>query len=396
MSLRKDLSNTTVSFIEKDPADRIVWLEFNGIDEVGERKQRSLIAQLTGRSSNLLLLDAQNRILAQLREGQGSGQTLSETYQPPPTNSIPRKSPGLPGEHKSISESLDAHYLAAAAKQAAEAKVISARAEIRKELSRRTRLLQQLENDLSSHANAESERRIGDLLLANVGSAKRASGRVVLTDYFAEGTPPIEIEVDDNLTIAEEASRRFESYARSKRARRQIANRIEAVKAEIAKLKARSIELESNPESTDAPTVVQSRASKQSDERLRDKKIPGTRRYFSSDGHEILVGRTARDNDHLTFKIAKPNDLWLHAADYAGSHVIVRNPTRKDIPHRTLVEAAQLAAHFSQANKDPKVDIHYTQRKFVSKMKGSAPGLVRLLRFKTIIVAPREAGERVK
>jgi predicted ribosome quality control (RQC) complex YloA/Tae2 family protein len=98
----------------------------------------------------------------------------------------------------------------------------------------------------------------------------------------------------------------------------------------------------------------------------------------------------------LTFKIAAPNDLWLHAADYPGSHVIVRNPTRKDISHRTLVEAAQLAAYFSQANKDPKVDIHYTQRKFVSKIKGSAPGLVRLLRFKTIIVAPRETGERVK
>jgi predicted ribosome quality control (RQC) complex YloA/Tae2 family protein len=154
--------------------------------------------------------------------------------------------------------------------------------------------------------------------------------------------------------------------------------------------------LESNPQSTDAPTVVQSRAGRQSDERLRDKKIPGTRRYFSSDGYEILVGRTARDNDHLTFKIAKPNDLWLHAADYPGSHVIVRNSTRKDVPYRTLIEAAQLAAHFSQANKDPKVDIHYTPRKFVSKVKGSAPGLVRLLRFKTVIAAPREAGERVK
>lgn len=393
--LRKDLSNTTVSFVEKEPADRIVWLKFNGIDEVGERKQRSLVVQLTGRSSNLLLLDEQNRILAQLREGQGSGQTISETYQPPPTNSTARKSL-LSREHKSISESLDAHYLAAAAKQAAEAKIISARAEIRKEISRRARLLQELENDLSSHANAESERRIGDLLLANVGSAKRASGRVVLTDYFAEGTPTIEIEVDDNLTIPEEASRRFESYARSKRARGQIAKRIEAVRAEIAKLKAQSIELESNPPTTNAPTVVQSRASTRSPEGLRDKKIPGTRRYFSADGYEILVGRTARDNDHLTFKIAAPNDLWLHAADYPGSHVIVRNPTRKDIPHRALVEAAQLAAHFSQANKDPKVDVHYTQRKFVSKIKGSAPGLVRLLRFKTIIVAPRETGERVK
>src|SRR5205807_3723950 len=108
----------------------------------------------------------------------------------------------------------------------------------------------------------------------------------------------------------------------------------------------------------------------------------------------ILVGRAARDNDNLTFKVAKPNDLWLHAADYPGSHVVVRNASRKEIPHRTLIEAAQLAAYFSQANKDPKVTVHYTQRKALSKLKGAAPGLVRLLRVKSITVAPKEVGRR--
>ena len=93
--------------------------------------------------------------------------------------------------------------------------------------------------------------------------------------------------------------------------------------------------------------------------------------------------------------MAKPNDIWLHAADYGGSHVVVRNPTRKELPHRTLIEAAQLAAHFSQANKDPKVDVRYTERKFVSKPKGSAPGLVRMMRFKSITVVPKEAVERI-
>ena len=94
-------------------------------------------------------------------------------------------------------------------------------------------------------------------------------------------------------------------------------------------------------------------------------------------------------------KVAKPNDLWLHAADYGGSHVVVRNSTRKEIPHRTLIEAAQLAAWFSQAKKDPKVDVHYIERKFVSKPKGAKPGLVRLQRFKNITVQPNEAGTRV-
>src|SRR5262245_27700775 len=71
-------------------------------------------------------------------------------------------------------------------------------------------------------------------------------------------------------------------------------------------------------------------------------KVPGVRHYRSSDDFEILVGRAARDNDELTFRVAKPNDLWLHTADYAGSHVVVRSQNRNEIPHRTIVEAAQL------------------------------------------------------
>ena len=97
----------------------------------------------------------------------------------------------------------------------------------------------------------------------------------------------------------------------------------------------------------------------------------------------------------MTFRLARPHDLWLHAADYPGSHVVVRNPQRAEIPHRTVVEAAQLAAHYSQAKRDAKVAVNYTQRKFVAKPKGAAPGLVRISSFKTLLVAPRESGERV-
>ena len=108
------------------------------------------------------------------------------------------------------------------------------------------------------------------------------------------------------------------------------------------------------------------------------------------------MGRTARDNDQLTFKVARPNDLWLHSSDYPGSHVIVRNSSQVEIPQRTIIEAAQLAAKFSQASKDSKVAIHYTRRKFISKPKGAAPGLVRLSTFKTITVEPSESIERIK
>src|SRR5262249_42113103 len=112
--------------------------------------------------------------------------------------------------------------------------------------------------------------------------------------------------------------------------------------------------------------------------KTREGKIPGVRRYRSSDGYEILVGRADRDNDYLTFRVAKSLDLWFHAADYPGSHVVLRNPQRKPVPPRAITEAAQLAAKFSQARASDRVAVNYCERKFVSKMKGFAPGQVRL------------------
>jgi predicted ribosome quality control (RQC) complex YloA/Tae2 family protein len=108
-----------------------------------------------------------------------------------------------------------------------------------------------------------------------------------------------------------------------------------------------------------------------------------------------VVGRNDRDNDALTFRIAKPNDIWLHAADYPGSHAIIRNPARDSPPHRTITEAAEVAAFYSQAKGEGKAAVHYTQKKFVSKPPRSKPGLVRLSSFKTIVVEPRCVLERL-
>jgi len=86
--------------------------------------------------------------------------------------------------------------------------------------------------------------------------------------------------------------------------------------------------------------------------------------------------------------------MWLHAADYPGSHVVVRNPSRREIPQRTLLEAAQLAAFYSDAGRQPKAAVHYTQKKFVNKPRGAAPGLVSLASFKTILVEPKVPNEQ--
>jgi predicted ribosome quality control (RQC) complex YloA/Tae2 family protein len=408
--LRKELADTTLRSIEKDPNDRIVWFHFSGADELGRNLERTLVAQLTGRAANLFLIDRQGVITNQAREGKGAGQTVCEPYQKPPSASGRPATAGdellktiHDGRHSSASAAADAYFTSLLVRQSFDNRAGAARADLRKKLNHHTKLLKQLEADLASHANAETHKRLGDLLLANLSTAKREGQRVTLIDYFADDAAPLEIEIDEDSTLPEEAARRFALYSRSKRATRQITSRIAAIRPELDALTAQSEALEKIIAERDEGALEKFTAKKSAtsaltsrSKRKAEKKIPGTRSYLSSDGFEILVGRTSRDNDYLTFKVAKPNDLWLHTGDYSGSHVVVRNATRKDVPHRTLIEAAQLAAHFSQARKDPKVDVHYTERKFVSKPKGAVPGLVRLTRFKNILVEPKEGLPRLE
>ena len=107
------------------------------------------------------------------------------------------------------------------------------------------------------------------------------------------------------------------------------------------------------------------------------------------EGFEILVGRGENDNDHLTFDVAEPKDLWLHVGGGTpGSHVVVKNPNDVEIPESVLVRAASLAAWFSKARGSANVDVHYCLAEDVSKPRGAPAGLVEIKRWKSIRVKP--------
>ena len=394
LTLRKEMAGTRVTSVEKDTNDRVVRVYLAGDDDLGGSKTLILIAPLTGRSANLLLANGEGRIRQALRPTEKIGELYSAPHSV--KRHAEQKSPLLDqirsGKFSSSSEAADEYFTNLITETARAARIKAARADLNRKISQQQRLLRRLQDDLLSHAGADREKMVGDLLLANLATAKRKGNRVVVIDYFSEDAAPLEVEIDENASLQEEATRRFKAYARSKRAAEQIASRLTIVKREIGELEEKLSQFESDPESA---VDLSPRQEPQRKSKSASPRIPGTRRYISTDGWEILVGRTSQDNDFLTFKIAKPNDLWLHAADYGGSHVVVRNATKKEAPHRTLMEAAELAAYFSQAKSNPKVDVHYTQRKFVSKPKGAKPGLVRLQRFKNITVEPKEAGERI-
>lgn len=395
--LRARTNGCAVVAVAKDPLDRIVRLTFRCAEESGEISFRRLIIQLTGRTANLFLVDELNRIIAVLRSPKD--QLPGQVYSPPPTPERGvEQSVSLTG---SPSEYADAYFTEIDTRKAFDSRAATARSRLRALVQRQHKLKQHLHNDLDGHGDPEEHKKAGDLLLANVATAVRDGNKIRLTDYYADGAPQIEIEVDENTSLQDEATRRFRLYTKAKHAREELAGRLVNVDRELAQLETRARKLDQiiqdrdataleNFDKTPAPAI-----KTRPHQPAANKSISGVRRYLSTDGYEILVGRTARDNDTLTFRIANPNDLWMHAGDYPGSHVVVRNPTRKEIPHRTIIEAAQLAGKFSQASEDAKVVIHYTERKFLSKPKGAAPGLVRLSRFRSITVAPKEAVARL-
>ena len=392
--LRSKLSNAFLEKVEKIENERILKFEFAAKNDVGQIENYSLVVQLTGRSSNLFLLDASEFILDTLRENSGEGQEIANKYQPPTRSGERRETFDVfpIGSFPTLSEALDEHFREIEAENIFRSKANSAKSKLKKEISKRKRLVKNLNGDLKHHGDAESWKRFGDLLLANAATAKRKGDKISVIDYFDETIPTVEIEIDENDSITEAAEKFFKKYTKARNAKEEISKRLEEVNAELEKFRLQNEELDQAIAAKDfefVEKIAGKEKKKAKSKRKSGKDFTGAREFTSSDGFEILVGKRSKDNDYLTFRVANSLDLWLHAADYPGSHVVVKNPNRVEIPQKTLLEAAELAAFYSKAKEQTKVAVHYTQKKFVNKPKGAIPGLVSLASFKTILVEPK-------
>jgi predicted ribosome quality control (RQC) complex YloA/Tae2 family protein len=276
---------------------------------------------------------------------------------------------------------------------------------LKSEISKRENLLNAIAADRARHGDPERLKQMGDLLLANLGSRSISDGRVKIIDYYDPQLPEIEIEVGEGQSLQQAAAGFFARYQKARRALTAIDAREDEIRSALTPLKKMIMQLQEAP-ARDNIRRIESQLDKSYRKDIkparRQGKRPGARpkreggRWFlSADDFEIVVGRNDRDNDHITFRIARPQDIWLHAADYPGSHVLIRNPQRVEVPYRTIVEAAELAAYYSSAKQTGKAAVHYTQRKYVTKPPRAKPGLVRLSSFKTVLVEPRVGVERM-
>ena len=306
-----------------------------------------------------------------------------------------------------LSDASDEYYKARAKAKEFQDGLNRAKRSLADEIKKRRSIAKAIEADRRRFEDPEKLKRSGDLLLASLATARMEGSQARVIDYYDPEQPEIGIEIGEGNSLQQAATAYFNRYQKARRALIAIESREREIRRSLDPLEALAAKLEANPVS-DTISEVTDRADEilgrkksltppGSSKRARrsEKKEPG-RRFMSTDGYEIIVGRNDNDNDYLTFRVARPQDIWLHAADYPGSHVVVRNPRRDTVPHRSIREAASLALFFSQAKGEARANVHYTERKFVSKPPKARPGLVRLSSFKTILVEPQCELKRIE
>ena len=261
----------------------------------------------------------------------------------------------------------------------------------RKESRRLARLERHLEADRAGLPASLALRRAAEALLAVPQGLHVAHGdaevETEIPDPYAPGHV-VRVFLNPRLSLAANADRLFEKARRIERGRDQIEARLGQTREALALAKDRESRAASaldlsdlEPPSPDRPTSVAGPAS-------------GPRHYLTSHGLSILVGRGAKENHRLTFAVARPEDLWLHARDVPGAHVILRdNEGRAGALDRR--EAAEVAAFFSDARPDTSIDVHVTRRKHVRAARGG-PGRVSVAYSETLRVVPRDPEGRLR
>lgn len=261
-------------------------------------------------------------------------------------------------------------------------------------IERVQRRTEKQESDLRAWKDPAEYRKYGDLLMAQGGDVHREPNRIVVTDII-ETQEEITIPLQPELSVIENAQAYYERAKKSERGRVQLRAQIQQSRKELDRLLSslESVEHTTNLEELRDLEGHLSEAGISS--RQARSEEPAQHRpfttYVSPDGWRILVGRTARDNDELTFHVAHKEDFWFHAEHVPGSHVIAV-PDNKRVekpPRKTLEYAAALAAGHSQAKHSSLVPVVYTKRKYVTKPRDAGPGLVRYQYEESVLVEPR-------
>lgn len=293
-----------------------------------------------------------------------------------------------------LSEAMDAYYQTRDLKERITQRAHNLRRFLQTTLERDEKKLAIQKQTLLDAESMDELRKKGDLITSSIHLIPRGATKASVPDYFAEGMPTVEIPMNPALSPAENAQRYYKQYNKLKAASDLVIDQMLANEEEIAYLEGQLDNLDKCTTFDELAEIRQElvRQGLMRDNTPKGKKparIPETRphRFLSDDGIEILVGKNNVQNDRLT-GAALGDEIWLHAKDMPGSHVIIKST--EPVSDTTLIQAAQLAAWFSKGKQADRVMVDYTLRKYVKKPGGSKPGFVIYTNQQTLYVIPDE------
>lgn len=382
---RAHLVGRKLTALQLPAHERVVTLCF--ADGEGERL---LIAELTGRHGNLFLLSAGQKILAlggpnlsQLRP-LGVGRAYLPPASEPPTRAEKSRFAGLSGE--ALFAAIAAHY--AERDQAMDRESLRLRLErpLKTRLARLSRTLEKVAQEAARTEAAERHRRAGELLKTALHRVPRGASEVALTEYDPETGEPrqVTIALRPELSAADNLALHFRQYRRLLSGSARAAERLAQLRAEEQQLQ-RQLDALAGLDLEALAARVRGLPAPRAPQRAEGPQARSPFRAFhAEDGSRIWVGKGAEDNDFLSFKQARPHDLWLHARGRTGAHVVVPLPRGAEVKPEVLLDACALAVHFSDAKGEPRAEVSYLPAKYLRKPKGGRPGAVIYSQEKTL------------
>ena len=304
---------------------------------------------------------------------------------------------------KTISEMLGEYFLPRVSQgqyQEVSTRLLSG---LRKKLKKVLRRIEKQERDLEGAMRAKTMKRNGELLLANLYRIEGKACDITVDNYYQDPPELVTIKLNPSLTPSENAQNYFRRYKKALRGQQKIQERLKISRQEVFEIEGRIADVEGASNLEELQGLLDSYAvdsfypSGKLPRRADGQPVSRPRAFELDKGYVALVGRNSKQNDEITLKVGKKEDLWFHARQIPGSHVVlkVQKPSHT-IPSQVLYRAAQLAAYYSRASSATTVPVDYTKIKNVRKAKGAKPGEVLYSDEKTIMAQPKVDPEHQK
>lgn len=302
---------------------------------------------------------------------------------------------GVVTPFESVNEAAEAFYHQKSSMQSLKQKGSDLMKFVNNNLERCLKKLQ-LENELLEKAKKKEKYKIyGDLITANIYRINHGDKELECENFYSETQETVKIPLSDDLTPSQNAQKYYTKYTKQKTAETETIKQKELNIKEIDYLESvkEAIEL---AESGAEISLIREELTEQGylrqrySKRPKKKSLPTPMHFVSDDGYDIYVGKNNVQNDYVTFKLSRSTDIWFHTKSIHGSHAIIRTPDAMEVPDRTYLQAASLAAYYSKARSSKSVPVDYTEVKNVKKPNGAKPGMVIYVDYNTIYADPDE------